>query len=246
MLLSGESLVKTVRFANPKYIGDPLNAVRIFNDKEVDEIFLVDIDATRKKAEPDFDLIQRISNEAFMPFGYAGGITNVEQVQKLFRLGVEKIGLNNICLTNPEFVSKVAALCGNQSVVVCIDVKKNFWGKYRVFDYLNKKCTDHDPIEYAKDMVARGAGEFLVTSVDNEGAYTGYDIKLLASISSAVNVPVVGLGGASTLDDFKKVRDEGGVSAAAAGSFFVLHGEHKAVLITYPSKSDLQRILGTK
>ena len=241
LLLKNDGLVKSVKFKNPTYVGDPINAVKIFNDKEVDELIFIDIEATKKGAEPNYNLISRISCEAFMPFGYGGGITSIEQVKKLTRLGVEKVSINTGARNNPEIITQAAELAGSQSVVASIDVKKDILGRYRVFDYTQQKVTSLDAVEFAQFMKSKGAGEIFLNSVDRDGTFLGYDTGLIKKISQAVSIPVIASGGAGNIQHFgDAVRN--GASAVAAGSFFVFYGPHRAVLITYPEKKSLKDI----
>jgi imidazole glycerol-phosphate synthase subunit HisF len=241
LLLKNEGLVKSVKFKNPTYVGDPINAVKIFNDKEVDELLFIDIEATKKGREPNYELISRISCEAFMPFGYGGGITTVEQVKKLTRLGVEKVSLNACTRKNPDIISQAAEVAGSQSVVASIDVKKDLLGRYRVFDYTQQKSTPEDPVEFAQLMESKGAGEIFLNSVDRDGTFSGYDTELIKKVSRAVSVPVIASGGAGNIQHFAAAV-ENGASAVAAGSFFIFYGPHRAVLITYPDKKSLKEI----
>jgi imidazole glycerol-phosphate synthase subunit HisF len=246
LLLKNNGLVKSVKFKNPTYVGDPINAVKIFNDKEVDELLFIDIEASRQKRGPNFDFIVKISREAFMPFGYGGGIRTLEDVKALMRLGVEKVSLNAYALENPDFITAAAEIVGSQSVVVAIDVKKDLWGAYKVYDHVSQKATKINPVEYAQMAVLKGAGEILLNSVDRDGTFSGYDIDLLKKVTSSVNIPVIALGGAGSLHDFALAVTEGNASAVAAGSFFVFYGPHRAVLITYPEKNALKKLLGEK
>jgi cyclase len=241
--MKNKGLYKTIKFKNPKYIGDPINAVKIFNDKEVDELLLIDIDASKENRPPDFDYISKITREAFMPVGYGGGVTTIEQFKKLFFLGVEKVAVNCAAIENMNLISEASALFGSQSVVLAVDIKKNHFGKYFVYNHKLKSNTKLDPIEYIQEAVKKGAGEILVNSVDRDGTYLGYDIEYLKRITSVVDVPVIGLGGAGKIEDFVKAVKEANLSAVSAGSLFVFHGPHKAVLITYPNKKELRRLL---
>lgn len=242
LLLSGQGLVKGVKFKNHKYVGDPINAVKIFNDKEVDELVFLDIDATNRKSGPDFELLKDIASEAFIPFAYGGGITTLEQASKLYRLGVEKVILNTSAFETPLLVRELAEQFGSQSVVVCIDVKKTLWGKQEVYIRNGKVRTKKSPVVYAKEMQALGAGELIISNIDKDGTRSGYDLALLRSISSQIDIPIVALGGAARLDDLKSAVTEGEVSAAAAGDMFVFSGKHKAVLITYPPYNKLEEL----
>lgn len=241
LLLKNDGLVKSVKFNNPTYVGDPINAVKIFNDKEVDELLFIDIDASKNGKEPNFSLISRISCEAFMPFGYGGGITHIDHVKKLTRLGVEKVSLNAFAQKNPDFITQASEIAGSQSVVASVDVKKDLLGRYRVYDYIRKKTTAFDPVEYAMLMEQKGAGEILLNSVDRDGTFSGYDTELIKKVAKAVRVPVVALGGAGNIQHFKQAV-ENGASAVAAGSFFIFYGPHRAVLITYPEKKELKEL----
>ncbi len=242
LLIQDGGLVKSIKFKNHKYVGDPINAVKIFNEKEVDEIVLLDISATADKKAPNILAIKEIASEAFMPLGYGGGITKLEEIIELITAGVEKVILNTSAYENPKLVSDGAKYVGSQSVVVSMDVKKNIWGKYKVFVRNGTKNTDIDPLVYAKQMEQVGAGELLLNAIDRDGTFGGYDVDLIQSISSAVNIPVVAIGGAATLDDLvKAVRS--GASAVSAGSMFVFQRPHRAVLISYPSQNKLKEKL---
>lgn len=242
LLLQRSRLVKTVKFLNPIYIGDPVNAINIFNEKEVDEILFLDISATPDKRGPNFSLIENIASEAFMPLGYGGGIQSIYDIEKLFKLGVEKVILNSIAFFNPNLVSEASKIFGSQSIVVAIDIKLNFWNINEVWTLCNTFNTKLNPVEYAIRMQDLGAGELFLNSIDRDGTMRGYDIPLIRSISSCIEIPLIACGGASNLNDMKRVIIEGGASAAAAGSMFVFHGIHKAVLITYPEYKDRQKL----
>ena len=243
LLLKEGVLVKWKQFKNHRYIGDPINAVKIFNEKEVDELIFLDISATKENCEPNYDLIADIASEAFMPFGYGGGITTVDQIEKLFSLGVEKVIFNSASFHNPQLITDAANVSGSQSIVVSMDVKKTLFGGYETYVQNGQVKTKQDPITYAKRMQDLGAGELIICSIDREGTAKGYDLKLLEMVASAVDVPVVALGGAGQLQDFADVVKQTPVSAVAAGDMFVFHGKHKAVLITYPKYSELEALL---
>ena len=244
LLLHNGGLVKTVKFKNPKYVGDPINAIRIFNEKEVDELIFLDIDASREGREPDYDLIRDFASECFMPVCYGGGITSVEQIKKIFSLGIEKVSLNATVLENLSLVSEAAKLFGSQSIVVSVDVKKTLMGKYRVYDHIRKKGISLSLERYISDIEEAGAGEILVNSVDRDGTFEGYDIQLMKMVVESTTLPVIACGGAASMKDFRRVRDEAGVSAVSAGSMFVFHGKHRAVLITYPKYEELEKLFG--
>jgi cyclase len=239
LLLKNKGLVKSIKFDSTTYIGDPINAIKIFNDKEVDELVFLDIMASRQNRGPDFEYLEKIATECFMPLGYGGGLTNLSQISKIFEIGFEKVILNQVCLNNPKFLEDVVKEVGSQSVVVSIDIKKNIFGKYFVFDYLKNRITKLNPITYAKELKDSGVGELIINSVDNDGVMKGFDIQLLKSITKDLNIPIVACGGARTIDDLGKAVHEGGASAVAAGSMFVFHGPHRAVLINYPSRESI-------
>lgn len=242
LLLRDGGLVKTRRFDKHKYIGDPINAIRIFNEKEVDELMLVDIDASRQGRGPDYELIESIASECFMPLGYGGGISSLEQAHRIFSSGVEKIVLQTSALKNPALVSDIAQRFGGQSVVVSIDVKRDWLGRNRLWGSATKKCLSGNWLETMKMLVAMGAGEVLLNSVDRDGMRTGYDLALIRAASEAVDVPIIALGGAAKISDFAQAI-EAGASAVAAGSLFVMQEAHDAVLITYPEYKELEKLL---
>ena len=241
LLLLAEALVKTVRFKAPKYIGDPVNAVRIFNEKEVDELVFLDISATREGRGPNYSLIKSIASEAFMPLGYGGGISTVQQVGKLFSIGIEKVVINSAALTDLGLIAQAAKIGGSQSVMVSLDVKRNIFGKYRVHTNGGRKNSGVDPVDFVRRCEDAGAGEVLLTAIDRDGMQSGYDLDLIARVASAVSIPVIAAGGAGSLDDLRRAADKG-ASAVAAGSLFVFHGRHRAVLITYPEYRQLQAL----
>ena len=243
LLLSDSGLVKTVKFATPTYVGDPINAVRIYNDKEVDELVLLDISATRANREPPFEMVREIAAECFMPLTYGGGVRSIEQMDRLFSSGVEKVCLNTEVIRTPQLVEKAALRFGTQSVMVSIDVRKNWLGRYRVWSDGGRRDSGLDPVEHAKRMVDLGAGEILVQSIDRDGTMAGYDLDLVRQITSNVSVPVVACGGAGKLEDLSKVVHDAGAAAAAAGSLFVFHGKHRAVLISYPTQRELAAVM---
>jgi cyclase len=238
-------LVKTVRFEKPRYLGDPINTIKIFNTKEVDELIVLDIDATVQNREPNYQFINILATECFMPFTYGGGVKTVDQLVKLISLGVEKISFSTAALENPRVIEESAKVCGTSSVVVTIDVrKKRLSGAYDVVSHNGSRWHSKDPIEFAREMQERGAGELVINSVDNDGMMQGYDEKLIKGIISKVSIPVVVLGGAGKLEDMRNVIQNLGASAAAAGSLFVYQGVHRAVLINYPTESIVDKIFG--
>lgn len=240
LLLAGRRLVKTVKFKNRVYVGDPINTVKLFNDKEVDELVIVDIDATVGSKEPDYEYIERLAGQCFMPLAYGGGIRNAEQARRLLAIGVEKVVVNTAAVADPNLISSIAQDAGSQSVVVCIDVKKTWLGKYEVKTAGGTQGTGLDPVAFAVEAVQRGAGEVIVNSIDRDGTQSGYDLELIARVASAVNVPVIACGGAHTPGDFTAAVQRG-ASAVAAGSMFVFHGPHRAVLINFPKAGELEK-----
>jgi len=242
LLLEDNSLVKTVKFKNPAYIGDPVNAIKIYNEKEVDELIFLDITASKENQPPPFQIISEIADECFMPLAYGGGITTIEDIRKIFNIGVEKVCLNNIALENPELVRETSQIFGNQSVVVSIDAKKSFLGKHSVYSHAKGKVLKMDVIDFAVKMEKMGAGELLITSVDKEGTWEGYDIDLIKKVTSAVNVPVIANGGAGSVDDFAMAVHESGASAVAAGSMVVYQKKDLGVLINFPKRQVLDEI----
>lgn len=245
LLLTAKGLVKTQQFKNPVYIGDPINAIKIFNEKEVDELIVLDIDASKEKREPHFEIIKNLASECFMPLAYGGGISNLEQVRKLFNLGIEKVSINTSCLNNPNLISEISREFGSQSVTVSVDIKKNIFGKYFVYNpYVKNSLLN--PILWAKRAEDMGAGELLITSISFEGTGKGYDINLIKNISQSVNIPIIANGGASSISDFYEVVKQGGASAVAAGSMFVFKGNLKGILINYPNQNELKQQLFSK
>ena len=239
LLIKNGGLVKSIKFKNHKYVGDPINAVKIFNEKEVDEIVILDISVTAEKREPDFKRIAELTSEAFMPLAYGGGITKLDEIKKLINTGVEKVIINSAAFVNKKLIEDAAKYVGSQSIVVSIDVKRNIWGKYKVYAGNGSKNTNLDPISFAMAMEAAGAGEILLNSIDRDGTFGGYDEDLIKMVSSSISIPLVAVGGASSVDDFKKAI-HAGASAVAAGSMFVFQRPHRAVLISYPSQEELK------
>jgi cyclase len=242
LLIHKGGLVKSVQFKDYKYVGDPINAVKIFNEKEVDEIAVIDIDASRENKAPNIGKIAEIASEAFMPMAYGGGITTIAQIKEILYNGIEKVIINKAAHTTPNLITEAANLFGNQSIVVSIDVKKVFLKGYRVFIENGKKNTGLHPVEFAITAQNLGAGEILLNSIDKDGTFTGYDLSLIQQVSQAVNIPVIALGGATTVTDFVAAK-QAGASALAAGSMFVFQRPHKAVLISYPTRKELKQIV---
>ena len=242
LLLRQSKLVKTVRFREPDYIGDPVNAVKIYNDKEVDELIFLDITATVDKKAPPFKMISEIASECFMPYTYGGGIRSLEDMRKIFNLGVEKIAINSHAVENPDFIMQAAKEFGNQSIVASIDVKKKLMGKYEVFTRSGTNPTGLGPVEHARMMEEMGAGEILLTSIDRDGTWEGYDLELIRTVAEAVNVPLIVCGGAGGIEDFRKAVDAG-ASACATGSMVVYQAKNRGVLINFPKQTELRAVL---
>jgi len=242
LLLDGGRLIKTVRFKKPKYIGDPFNAVRILNEKEVDELVFLDIGARRTGRVPDIDMIRRIASECFMPLAYGGGIRTLEQIRAVLGCGAEKVVINTAAIETPALIEQSAREFGSQSVVVSIDVKRTLFGGARVMNGRSHKLLSIEPASHAREMVRRGAGEIFLNDVDRDGTRAGYDLDLIRTISTAVDVPTIACGGAGTVADLGAAI-AAGASAAAAGSLFTLFGKHRAVLITYPERAGLRQAL---
>ena len=239
LLVQDKGLVKTVRFKDPKYVGDPINAVRIFNEKEVDELMVLDIDATAQGREPDYRMIENLASECRMPLCYGGGIKTADQARRIFGLGVEKVAISSAAVEDADLVDRMAGSVGRQSVVVVMDVKKRFLGgKHDVWTRNGRNNAKKDPVEFAREMEARGAGELILNSIDNDGMMKGYDYVLVEAVREAISIPMTVLGGAGSLDDLGELIRRHGIIGAAAGSLFVFKGVYKAVLINYPSPSE--------
>ncbi|MDE5493011.1 AglZ/HisF2 family acetamidino modification protein [Elizabethkingia meningoseptica] len=243
LLIQDNGLVKTVNFKNPKYVGDPINAVKIFNEKEVDELAIFDIDATVKGLEPNYSLIERIANQSRMPLCYGGGVKTVEQAQKIFGLGIEKIALSSAVIENPDLITKIADRVGAQSVIVVLDVKKKLFGGYEVYTHNAKKATGINPFKFIEEAQHLGAGEIVINSIDQDGVMKGYDISLIDKARERTSLPMTVLGGAGSLEDIKKIIDKHEIIGVAAGSLFVFKGKYKAVLINYPIKEEKENLL---
>lgn len=241
LLLRGHGLVKTRKFKDPVYLGDPINAVRIFNEKEVDELVILDIDASRDGREPDYDFIAEIAGECFMPVAYGGGVRTLEQARRLIRCGVEKVVINTAATESYDVIREMAQVFGRQAVVGAIDVKRTLLGGYRVVAKSASVETRTPLAEHVQALVTAGAGEIFLNSVDRDGMMAGYDLPLIRLVRQQVNVPVVACGGAGNVEHLVAAVHEGGASAVAAGSMFVFHGRLRAVLINYPQGLNLQR-----
>jgi len=242
LLVHNGGLVKTVKFADPKYVGDPINAVRIFNEKEVDELMVLDIDATVKERKPDYGMIRNLAAECRMPLCYGGGVKTVEQFDRIVSLGVEKVSVSSAVVDDPELVGKAAELVGNQSVVVVMDVRRNGNGGYKVWTHNAGWKSERSATELSKEMEALGAGEVVINSIDNEGTMKGYDLEAVRQVREAVSVPMTVLGGAGSLEDMGRLIREFGIIGAAAGSLFVFKGKYRAVLISYPGREEKEKL----
>ncbi len=241
--MKGNGLYKTYKFKKPKYVGDPINAVRIFNEKEVDEIMLLDIDASKKNREPNYDLLKKFASECFMPLTYGGGIDNMHKAEKIFSLGVEKISIQTSALNNIEFLQDLVKNFGSSSIIFSMDVKKNFLGQQRIYSHANKmgllNFNIDDSIKIAKQA---GVGEILLNSVDLDGTFLGQDLNLIKYISNQIDIPLISLGGVGSINDIQQ-SFQAGAQGVGVGSFFVFYGPHKAVLITYPDKKTLKNLV---
>ena len=247
LTLKGKGLIKTIKFDKKKarYIGDPINAVHIFNDLEADELIFLDITATIENRCISSDLVKSIGEEAYMPFAVGGGITNIKQIHQLISAGAEKVVINTSCIKTPELLSEASRQFGNQSIVAAIDVKKNLLGKYRIYINDGSKQVDIDIEQHIKTLEQMGAGELFINSIDRDGTMSGYDLELIKHISDMVKIPVIACGGAGKLSDLSCVTKLANASAAAAGSIFIYHGSRNAVLINYPDKKELLKTLET-
>lgn len=238
LLIDDRDLIKTVQFGKRTYLGDPVNAVKIFNRKGIDELSILDIGASRNQREPDYEILKDIASEAFMPLSYGGGITTLDQVHELLKIGYEKVVLNTALVRNPELITKSADQFGSQSIVASIDAKR-VNSEYRCFISDGMEETKWNPVDLAREAERLGAGEIIINSIDNDGMMKGYDIELVKAVSDVVSIPVIAIGGAGGINDLKCVLNEGHAHAAAGGSMFVYYGRLKAVLITAPSEKEL-------
>ena len=245
LLVKNGGLVKTSKFANPKYVGDPINAVRIFNEKEVDELIVIDIDATASNREPDYVMIKNIAAECRMPLCYGGGVKTIEQIQKIINLGVEKVALSSAAVLSPDLIREAAERVGSQSVVVVMDVKKKgFVGsRYEVFTHNGTCPTGLNPVDFAKRVEVLGAGEVVVNSIDQDGMMKGYDLDLIGQVRANISLPITVIGGAGSVGDIATLVKTFGIIGAAAGSLFVFKGKYRAVLINYPGRSERNSIV---
>lgn len=243
LLLKSDSLVKTVKFGNPSYIGDPINTVRIFNELEVDELMFLDITATKDHRQPNLKILSEIANECFMPVGYGGGLNKIDAVKSIFNIGFEKIVLNSVCYEQPEFISKVADVYGNQAVVVSIDVKKNVFGNYELYSHSGKVKQKKNLIDWVCKLEKLGAGEILLTSIDKEGSWSGLDLNLIKKITDQVSIPVIAHGGAGSILHIKDAVKKSNASAVALGSMVVYQQKGMGVLVNFPDQVTLRKQL---
>jgi cyclase len=244
LLVHNKGLVKTTRFRDPKYVGDPINAVKIFNEKEVDELIVLDIDASVKKQEPDYKLIENLAVECRMPFCYGGGIKTIEQAQRIFSLGVEKIAVSSLAVENKMVIADLVEKVGSQSVVVVIDVKKKFLsGKYEVFIHNGTKNTGIELMQFISEMEELGVGEVVINSIERDGLMNGYDLGLIKDVKNKVNIPLTVIGGAGSIQDIGEVIHQNGIIGVGAGSLFVFKGKYRAVLIHYPTIDEKRELI---
>lgn len=244
LLLHNKGLVKTVKFKDPKYVGDPINAVKIFNEKEVDELIVLDIDATSKNKEPDYKMIENLASECRMPLCYGGGIKTIAQAKRIFTLGVEKIAMSSTVIDTPEILMEIATQVGAQSLVVILDVKKRLLGsKYDIYTHNGRVKHSINLFDFVKELEKLRAGEIIINSIDNDGIMKGYDMDLIARVKSQLSIPMTALGGAGSLEDIKQIIMRHKIIGVAVGSFFVFKGKYRAVLINYPSYEDKENMI---
>ena len=242
LLLKGLGLVKTVQFKNPRYIGDPINAVHIFNAKETDELIFLDISASRENRTVALRLIQKIADECFMPFSVGGGIRSIRTIREILNIGAEKVVINTYAAENAEFIREASDTFGSSTIVVCVDAKKKFLKGSQAMKLCGSKSAGMTPVEFALKMAQMGAGEIMINSVDKDGTMSGYDIELVRQVADAVDVPVIACGGAGNMQDFLDAIEKGHASAVAAGSYFVYHGPRNAVLINFPTREEQEML----
>jgi cyclase len=244
LLIQNNGLVKTQKFANPKYVGDPINAVKIFNEKEVDELIIMDIDASALGREPNYKLIRSLANECRMPLCYGGGVKTVEQAERIIQLGVEKVAISSAAISNPDFIAQTSKRVGSQSLAVVLDIKKSgILRRYEVFIQNGKIATGLNPSDLVKKLEVLGAGEIVINSIDQDGQMQGYDLSLIESIRECTSLPLTALGGAGSMMDIQDLIKKFGIIGAAAGSLFVFKGKYRAVLINYPARNDKDALI---
>lgn len=243
LLLQGNGLVKTRKFKSPIYIGDSINAIKIFNDKEVDELILLDIYASKENRKPNIKLLQEIAGECFMPLSYGGAIQSIKDIEDVLKIGVEKVIINTKAIEDPTFIKEASKVFGSSTIVVSVDYRKDFFGRNSVYSKSGTKNEKLDPLAFIKILEDAGAGEIMLNSIIRDGEMNGYDIEFLYTAVKSVSIPIIACGGAGKLSHIKEVVLKAKVSAVAAGSLFVFHGPHRAVLINYPSQQELKNIL---
>ena len=243
LLLHDESIVKTKKFKNFTYIGDPVNTVRIFNELGVDELLFLDIKASKDKREPNLKILKEIANECFMPLGYGGGINSIKNAKEVFDIGFEKISINTNAIKNPNLISELARAFGSQSIIVSIDIKSNYFGKQKVFSFNGKFNKKYDPTQWAKKVEKLGAGEILITSIDKEGTWEGFDNELIKKVSNAVSIPVIANGGCGNVKHLETVISKSNASAAGIGSMVVFQKKDMGVLINFPNSNEIESII---
>ena len=239
LLLKNQGLVKSIKFQKYRYIGDPINAVKIFNDLKADELVFLDILSSKQKTSISLDFVKKVGDEANMPFAVGGGIRSISQIKEILKSGAEKVIINTYAAENPDFIKQAADEFGSSTIVVSIDVKRNFFKKESTYIYSGTKATGYNPVEFAQRVAELGAGEIIINSIQQDGTMEGYDLELVKRISEIVPIPVVAVGGAGDLSDFQNAVNEGYASAVGAGSMFVYHGPRRAVLINYPTREEL-------
>ena len=243
LLLKNSSLVKTIRFAKPNYIGDPVNTSKIFNELEIDELCLLDITASKDRRPPNYEVLKEVGNECFMPLSYGGGINSLSDAENLFKIGFEKIIINTASFSKPELITEIAKIFGSQAVIVSIDVKKNILGRYEIYGLNGSINYRRSPATWVKEIEDRGAGEVLLTNIDREGTWKGFDLELIRLVTSATNLPLIANGGAGNLQHIRDAVKEGGASAVALGSMVVYQQKDMGVLVNFPDKVALESAL---
>ncbi|MCE2787679.1 MAG: AglZ/HisF2 family acetamidino modification protein [Sphingobacteriales bacterium] len=242
LLLENRGLYKTKKFSDAKYVGDPLNAVKIFNEKQCDELIILDISASKKRKKPDFALIKEIASECFMPLAYGGGIETLQDIETILKSGIEKVILNTVLIANPSFLKEASKAFASSTLVASVDIRKNIIGKALIHSHTGLNIKFTDPLEFSKHIEDQGAGEIMINSIDRDGMMIGYDLHQIKKISDVISIPLIAAGGCRDLADIHMLFNETNASAAAAGSFFVFHGKHRAVLISYPSPEEIDFI----
>ncbi|MBX3228105.1 MAG: AglZ/HisF2 family acetamidino modification protein [Labilithrix sp.] len=242
LLLRRSGLVKTVRFRNAAYVGDPINIVRIFSEKEVDELILTEIRATKDGKRPDFELLEQIASEAFMPICYGGGVRSVDDATRILRLGMEKVSINTAALERPSLVQELATELGSQCVVASVDVQKDALGRYQVFSHADRPVPETNPLRWIDRLIRLGAGEILLNAVDRDGTMEGFDLTLLRLVRGRFDVPVIACGGASDLGNMRAAVREGALSAVGVGARFIYEGPYRAVLVSYLTRSEIESL----